>query len=151
MIYVKRMVRGDSQAGRRRVVAASTALILLALAAGLWVFHERQTPLLATEPLPSPLSEILRESPLPPAPPPTPTLGELSQSPDMMLATSVIEIQVERLHADWDALVPIHREALCRTGKSIRSAMHAHNNTITDLNHVQRAIYDITAPPGRCR
>lgn len=63
----------------------------------------------------------------------------------------MIEIQVERFHGEWDALVPIHKDTLCRAAKSIRSAMHAHNNTITDLNHVQRAIYDITAPPGRCR
>ena len=69
----------------------------------------------------------------------------------MIIAANVIEFNVERFHQGWDELVPINRNTLCAAGKAIRSAMHAWNNTLADLNHAQRAIYDITAPPGRCR
>jgi hypothetical protein len=68
----------------------------------------------------------------------------------MMVAASVIEYNVERLQQDWDTLPPVNKDALCAAGKAIRSAMHSYNNTLADLNHAQRAIYDITAPSGRC-
>jgi len=67
------------------------------------------------------------------------------------MAASVIEYNVERLKQDWDALIPFHKGALCRAGNAIRSAMHTYGNTVADLNHVQRAVYDITEPAGRCR
>ena len=79
------------------------------------------------------------------------TLEELARSDDMILAASTIEYSVGRLHQDWDMLPPLHRDTLCRAGKAIRSLMHANDNTVADLNHAQRAIYDITEPPGRCR
>jgi hypothetical protein len=76
---------------------------------------------------------------------------DLPQSQDVILATSTIEYNVERLGQDWDTLPPLQRDALCGAGNAIRSVMQAHGKTLADLSHVQRAIYDITVPSGRCR
>jgi hypothetical protein len=101
--------------------------------------------------LQAPQSSTRFASPPQPTQPPPPTLRELGQSADVKVATSVIEYNVEHLHQDWNTLVPLDRDALCGAGKAIRSAMHEYGSTVADLNHVQRAIYDITELPGRCR
>jgi len=137
--------------GRRLVVVVWGVVLVLAVVAGLQALQTNQPTLTSpqAEP-PSPL-EVLRDPSPPPPPSPSRTLQDLTQSADMIIAANVIEFNVERFHQGWDELVPINRNTLCAAGKAIRSAMHAWHNTLADLNHAQRAIYDITAPPGRCR
>jgi hypothetical protein len=127
---------------RRRQIGGFLGFMLsLVMIAGLGFVLALRTP---------PPSTRFESSPQPAQPPP-PTLQELAQSADMRVATSVIEYNVERLRQDWNMLVPLDKHALCAAGKAIRSAMHTYRNTVADLNQVQRAIYDITEPSGRCR
>jgi hypothetical protein len=97
---------------------------------------------------PSPLDILPAASP--PAAPPR-TLEELAHSVDIIMAANVIEFDVHTFHQEWDGITPIHRETLCAAGKAIRSAMRTYQNTVADLTRAERAIYDITAPSGRCR
>jgi hypothetical protein len=138
------------RSGRRQAVVVWGFMLVLAVV-GLKVFQANQSMLPSTqiEP-PSPL-DILPGSSPPSTPSPPRTLEELTKSADMIIAANVIEFNVERFQQGWDELVPINRDALCAAGKAIRSAMHAYNNTLADLDRAQRAIYDITAASGRCR
>jgi hypothetical protein len=136
-----------------------TALLLLAL---LW-FRERFAPPLA--PMPAVQTPSLPTStPLIPLEPPpslpavspsviveVPTLEELARSQDIASAVSVIDIYVNIAHKEFWDLDPDGKDRLCTAGKEIRGSMKAHGNTIADLNHTERAIYDLTAPRGRCK
>jgi hypothetical protein len=53
-------------------------------------------------------------------------------------------------HETWQELLPPDKNSLCVAGKGIRAAMVAHHNTRAALSSTERAIYDITAYPGRC-
>jgi hypothetical protein len=141
---------GHFRAGRRQLAALSKVAAIFAVAPGLWVSHAHQPTLLSSDSAPpSPLTLLLGSSAQPARRSPRP-LEELPHSVDTMIAANVIEFNVERFHQDWDTLAPINRDDLCVAGRAIRSTMHRYNNTLADLNHMERAIYEITAPAGRC-
>jgi hypothetical protein len=65
-------------------------------------------------------------------------------------AARIIAIWGSGFHNAWDELRPDQQDTLCGAGTQIRFSMKAHHIARSDLNHVDRAIYDITAPAGRC-
>jgi hypothetical protein len=56
-----------------------------------------------------------------------------------------------RPHASWDELNPPAQDTLCAVGAMIRADMEKRHEKRADLYFLtERAIYDITAPKGRC-
>ena len=82
--------------------------------------------------------------------PPVPTVSVLADSVIVSRASSVLNYWVDSLNQTFQQLHAEDKDTLCAAGKAIRDSMKAHRNTLADLNHVERAIYDITAPAGRC-
>lgn len=78
-----------------------------------------------------------------------PTLQELERSNDLSAAATVIGVWVNTAHETRQELLLPDKNSLCRAEKEIRAAMKAHHNTRADLYRTERAIYDITAEPGR--
>lgn len=143
--------------GRRQIVAGVGFVILLVIIGGLRVLQQTPEPV-APPPAPPNLVKQYEQQPPPhkssalaPAPLPPRTLEELTHSVEMVPAANIVDFDVETLHRGWNALTARRKDRLCDAGKVIRTAMHTYHNTVVDLNHVQRAIYDVTEPPGRCR
>lgn len=139
-----------------------------ALAAGVLLFLwsvqalHREPPPPATPSLDQPSSTLARETgtlmpPLHPiekdvtSGPATPTVEDIAKSDDLMAAGAILNIWVNIAHETWQELYPADRGKLCTVGKEIRTAMKAHHNTLADLTHTERAVYDITLPADRCR
>jgi hypothetical protein len=115
------------------------------------------TPQVSSPSVPPPQSGPAQHNPpaqVTPPPPrvPTwvPTVEDLANALDIKYAASVIDIYVNISHETWRELNPDDQDTLCNAGKEIRTAMKAWNNRLSDLNHTERAIYDLTAPRGRC-
>jgi hypothetical protein len=77
-------------------------------------------------------------------------VNELADHFIVQRASTVLEIYVDTGSRKFQELHASDKDALCAAGKAIRDSMKAHHNTLADLNHVEREIYDITAPAGRC-
>ncbi len=78
------------------------------------------------------------------------TVKELTESILVGQASTVLDIYVDIGHLTFQQLHASDKDTLCAAGKAIRDSMRTHHNTLADLNHTERAIYDITAPAGRC-
>jgi hypothetical protein len=94
--------------------------------------------------------DVLSSPPLATSKPATPTLQELERSNALSTAATVLSVWVNIAHETWQELLPPDKNSLCVAGKDIRAAMMAHHNTRAALSSTERAIYDITAYPGRC-
>jgi hypothetical protein len=77
-------------------------------------------------------------------------VGELADALEIKEAAAVIDIWVNLAGKTWHQLNPDDQDKLCIAGKEIRAAMKSHHNRLADLNHTEHAIYDLTAPTGRC-
>lgn len=80
-----------------------------------------------------------------------PTLAEVRNSDAFSSAASAIDIYVHIGGQTFQQLPPSAQDNLCAAGREIRAAMQAYHNTLADLGHMERAIYDITALSGRCK
>jgi hypothetical protein len=91
---------------------------------------------------------------IPPPPwevvPAVPTVDNLAYFPIVREASAILDVYVDGSHMTFQQLYASQKDTLCEAGKAIRYSMKAYHNTLADLNHVERAIYDITAPAGRC-
>jgi hypothetical protein len=98
-------------------------------------------------PPPAPIAQTSPDVRLPNLYGPAP---ELTESILVGQASTILDIDVDIGHKTFQQLHASDQDTLCAAGKAIRDSMKAHHNTLADLNHVERAIYDFTAPAGRC-
>ena len=149
-----------TRAARRFLIPA---VVIVTLAMALWgivlwqKIHVVPSSVSTPSPPPAPVTQTTPEVlPAPtvvlaPSPPPVPTLDELAGDIRVQNASAVLSIYVDITHETFDQLHADDRDKLCVAGRAIRESMRAHHNPVADLNHAERAIYDITAPAGRCR
>jgi hypothetical protein len=101
---------------------------------------------LAPSPPPAPITQANPSLTLPRL---YPTVSELADDPIVQRASNVLDIWVDNGTA-FQQLHASDKDTLCAAGKAIRDAMKEYHNSRADLNHTEQAIFNITAPAGRC-